>query len=74
MRCYLFSADITILQWRAAVLGSLLGGLIVAVSIVMLKEKELDTRMEKACPFPRVEGEVTFAIIREGKLECWNYR
>lgn len=35
---------------------------------------EVDYRMEAGCKMPSTEGEVTVAVIYEGKFFCWRHR
>lgn len=52
--------------------GFLAGALLAtATSLHVAKPEVVDPRMEKACTWPKREGEMTVAAVYKGEIVCW---
>ncbi len=66
-------------SFRRTLIGFLLGalsGVLVAAAIsdLALPEEIIDPRMERACVWPRLEGEMTVVTVHQGRILCWRWR
>ena len=73
------SAGVNATVYRSSLLGLILG---VSASVLMWQiltvataapTPVIEKRMEVACQWPTLEGEMTIVTIMDGKVRCWRW-